>query len=52
MKSYCLKCKRKTETVNMSICPSTKNPRLKGTCLECGSNKSTYITKDYDKEIK
>lgn len=53
MYSFCLKCKKITETINVTICTSkNKNPRLKGTCVECGSNKSTFLKKNHDMEMK
>ena len=44
--SYCLKCKKKTKSKNISYVKS-KNIRViqKGTCLVCGSKKSEFITK-------
>ena len=41
---YCVKCKQKTETVNV-IHVVTKNNRrlLKGTCTACGSKKSSFV---------
>lgn len=41
---YCVKCKQKTETVNI-IHVVTKNNRrlLKGTCTACGNKKSSFV---------
>ena len=42
---YCVKCKKKTETNNATRV-QTKNNRhmLKGVCIICGSNKSTFVS--------
>ena len=40
---YCLKCKTKTETKDVSQSYSKNNkPMLKGKCVLCGSNKSAF----------
>lgn len=52
--AYCLKCRTKTETLNYTIIfnEERKTFRVKGTCAECGTNKSTFIDKNQGKEIK
>ena len=44
---YCVKCKRKTETINL-IQVTTKNNRsmLKGVCSICSKNKASFIVRD------
>ena len=41
---YCLKCKKKTETIDINQV-TTKNGRrmLKGVCSVCGSKKSQFV---------
>ena len=40
---YCVKCKRKTDSVNITEVTSKNNRRmLKGTCILCGSKKSQF----------
>ena len=43
-KSYCIKCKVKTETMNQET-TKTKNNRtmLKGKCAQCGTIKTRFI---------
>ena len=43
---YCLKCRRVTETENMTIATS-KNGRLmrRGQCITCGKNKTQFVNK-------
>ena len=44
--SYCLKCKKKTNTKNISYLKSKNNRVIqKGICLVCGSKKSKFISK-------
>ena len=44
--SYCLKCKNKTKSKNISNVKSENNGVVqKGICLVCGSKKSKFITK-------
>ena len=44
--SYCLKCKKKTNTKNISYFKSKNNSVIqKGTCSVCGSKKSQFISK-------
>jgi Domain of unknown function (DUF5679)/Phospholipase A2-like domain len=42
---YCVKCKKKTETYNLTRV-TTKNDRamLKGTCTVCGRNKASFVS--------
>jgi len=44
---YCLKCKRKTETLDINQV-TTKNNRsmLKGVCSVCGKNKSQFVARN------
>ena len=37
---YCMKCKRKTQTLNMK---KVNNSRVTGTCAVCRTNKSQFI---------
>ena len=45
MHSYCVKCKGKTDTENITV-QKTKNSKyiLKGICSVCGSRKSRFIS--------
>ena len=44
--SYCLKCKKKTKSKNISYVKSKNNRVIrKGTCSVCVSNKSEFIIK-------
>ena len=44
--SYCLKCKKKTNTKNISYFKSKNNRVIqKGTCSVCGSKKTKFISK-------
>ena len=40
---YCMKCKRKTQTLNAKTVKSAKTSRVVGTCAICGSKKSQFI---------
>ena len=44
---YCLKCRRVTETENVTTATS-KNGRLirRGQCITCGKNKTQFIKRD------
>ena len=41
---YCLKCKKKTATLDVVKKRSNNRNRLGGKCKMCGSNKSTFVT--------
>ena len=42
---YCVKCKKKTETNNMTRVMSKNNrPMLKGTCTVCGKKKASFVS--------
>ena len=44
MLSYCLKCKRNTESINLKILKTTNGkPIILSTCAICGSKKSNII---------
>ena len=48
METYCVKCRTKTETVDMKLSTTKNNTlMLKGTCLECGCKKSAFVKKEY-----
>lgn len=48
MKIFCVKCKEKTETVDMIQSFSKKNqPMIKGKCLNCNCKKNVFIKKDH-----
>ena len=41
---YCVKCKRKTESIDIiKVLPKNNRWMLKSTCLVCGSKKSSFI---------
>ena len=52
MKSYCLKCRKDTENINLRV-SNTSNGRtmILSNCAKCGSKKSRFIknqeAKDY-----
>ena len=50
MKIYCLKCKIKTDTDDITK-TMTKNNRnlIRGTCLICGTNKSVFVSVEHGK---
>ena len=42
--SYCVKCKAKTTTINPLEITSHNNRRMiKGECVICGKNKSSFV---------
>ena len=42
--SYCVKCKKKTQSVDIIITKSANNRNvMKGVCFVCGKNKSSFI---------
>ena len=44
MLSYCLKCKRNTESINPKVLKTTKGRMMTlSTCAICGSKKSKFI---------
>ena len=47
LKMYCLKCRRVTETQNITTATS-KNSRLmrRGQCVTCGKTKSQFVKKE------
>lgn len=41
---YCVKCKKKTETMNSQISTTKNNKKIKkGKCKTCGTNKTSFI---------
>lgn len=45
MMSYCVKCKKNTDTLNLSYSVTkNKRPLLKGVCKLCGKNKTRFIS--------
>lgn len=43
---YCLKCKKKTETLDQhNVVSKNGRPMTKGICAVCGSKKSEFIKK-------
>jgi hypothetical protein len=51
MEMYCLKCKKKTETINITKAKSKNNKEmLKGNCTICGAKKSKFIPASSSKE--
>src|SRR4051794_25612366 len=49
---YCLKCKKKTETINTSEVITKNNRRqLKGQCKICGTKKSQFIAKQTNNKL-
>ena len=45
---YCLKCRRVTETENITTATHKKNGRLmrRGQCVTCGKTKTQFIKRD------
>ena len=52
MKSYCLKCKKDTENINLKV-SNTSNAKtmLLSKCAKCGSKKSIFIKNQEAKGI-
>lgn len=52
--AYCLKCKIPTKTKDSTLIFDEKRKtfRVKGTCTECGTKKSTFVDKNQSKQIK
>ena len=52
MKSYCLKCKKDTESINPRV-SNTSNGKtmLLSNCAKCGSKKSRFIKNQEAKEL-
>ena len=52
MESYCLKCKKKTENINLQI-SSTSNGKIMilSKCAICGEKKSRFIKKQEAKGL-
>ena len=47
MSEYCVKCKTKTGTKNVTRTTSKKGqPMLKGKCVVCNTNKCSFIKKN------
>lgn len=43
MELYCVKCKKKTDTMNTQISTAKNNKKMiKGKCKICGKNKSSF----------
>ena len=43
MLSYCLKCKRNTESINPKVSTANGKAMILSTCAICGSKKSKFI---------
>ena len=53
MKSYCLKCRKDTEKINLNV-SGTSNGKamILSICAICGSKKSRFIKNQEAKELK
>ena len=52
MLSYCLKCKRNTESINPKVSKTTKGKAIiLSTCAICGSKKSKFIKEQQAKGL-
>lgn len=46
---HCLKCKKKTKSLQMAIMrnPATKRRRVKAVCAVCSTKKSMFVNKSF-----
>ena len=52
MLSYCLKCKKNTESINPKVSKTTNGKAMiLSTCAICGSKKSKFIKEQEEKRI-
>ena len=52
MLSYCLKCKKNTESINQKVSKTTNGEAMiLSTCAICGSKKSKFIKEQQAKEL-
>ena len=52
MLSYCLKCKKNTESINPKVSKTTNGKTMiLSTCVICGSKKSKFIKEQQAKEL-
>ena len=52
MLSYCLKCKKNTESINRKVSKTTKgNTMILSKCAICGSKKSKFIKEQQAKGL-
>ena len=52
MLSYCLKCRRKTESINSKVSKTTNGKAMiLSTCAICGSKKSKFIKQQEQKRL-
>ena len=52
MLSYCLKCRRNTESINPKVSKATNGKAMiLSTCVICGSKKSKFIKKQQAKGL-
>ena len=52
MLSYCLKCRRNTESINPKVSKTTNSKAIiLSTCVICGSKKSKFIKKQEAKGL-
>ena len=52
MLSYCLKCKKSTESINPKVSKTTNGKAtILSTCAICGSKKSKFIKEQHAKEL-
>ena len=52
MLSHCLKCKKKTESINFKVLKTTNGKTMiLSTCAICGSKKSTFIKEQQEKGL-
>ena len=40
---YCVKCRKQTETLNMTFTARNKRPMRKGICADCGKVKTQFL---------
>ena len=52
MLSYCLKCKKSTESINPKVSKTTNGKTMiLSTCAICGSKKSKFIKEQQEKSL-
>ena len=53
MDTYCLKCKKKTNTSNIKTFYTKKNqPMIKGKCIACKNSKTKFLSKAEESSLK
>ena len=53
MKTYCVRCKAKTDTLNAKqVISSNGKPMMQGNCQICHCKKSTFLGETLTKKVK